>query len=332
MSKTEREKASIKQISTLSQREILVSKWRSLPSLYWSIVVGILTVFSVLQTTLLARWSSREVIWLLVVLMGLAFVSAIGIAMKQVTPTEKLALARALHTEAGCRFDERNYVEAEDAAKRSVELYPENSMSWSLLGRIQIRLGKPTDAVYAFENAIDVNRRSEWRTIYIHNRAVARIFNRDYGHARNDLNACIADKPHSWVSLRWRALVCYYMEDFSAAFIDVESCVRESPNRIPNQAVLAIIAKNAGKADQAAKATETALSLRPERAEDYYYIAALKGSLGRRDEAIKLLGLSMQLDDKMKSRAFFDPLWDYLRKDNDFTKLIELNSDNQVML
>lgn len=49
----------IDQISTSRQREILISKWRALPSLYWSIVVGILAIFSVLQTTLLSKWSNR---------------------------------------------------------------------------------------------------------------------------------------------------------------------------------------------------------------------------------------------------------------------------------
>lgn len=270
MRRSEEKEETIKQISTSRRREMLISKWRSLPSLFWSIIVGILAVFSVLQTTLLTEWSSRAVIWLLLALIFLALVAAVAVAIKQKTPTEKLAMARVLHTEAGRRFDEREYEEAEVAAERSVELDPEDSTIWSLLGRIRIRLGKPSEAIRAFENAIEVNKRPDWRTIYLHNRAVARILNREFGHARNDLKACIAENPHSWLSLRWRALSSYYMGDFSAALADAESSVRESPGRIPNQAVLAIVAKRAGKVNLAIEATKDALCPRPEKAADYY--------------------------------------------------------------
>lgn len=109
MSRSDKVEAAIEKLSTRRRREMLISKWRTLPSLYWSIVVGILAVFSVLQTTLLTGWSSLAVIWLLLALMGVAFVAAVAIAIKQKTPIEKLAMARALYTEAGRRFDERDY-------------------------------------------------------------------------------------------------------------------------------------------------------------------------------------------------------------------------------
>lgn len=315
----------IDQISKSRQREILISKWRALPSLYWSIVVGILAIFSVLQTTLLSEWSNKDLILLLLALLGISFVGSIVIAIRQKTSTEKLALAWALFTEAGRLFDERDYHDAAVLAERSVELDSENSMTWSILGRIWIRLGMPTDAIHAFEHAINVNKRPEWRTIYLHNRALARILNRDFGHARNDLNACIAEKPNSSLSLRWRALACYYMGDYSAALADSESSVRKSPCRIPNQAVLAIVSQTARKTNQAENATETALSLRPERSDDYYYLAVLKVFQSDRDEALRLLGISIQLDDKMKSRAYFDPFWDCIREDAGFKSLVVLN-------
>lgn len=251
--------------------------------------------------------------------------SSIGILLQN-APTEKLDMAREFHMEARRNFGERDYEKAEDAANRSVELDPTDSMTWSLLGRIRIRLGKPAEAINAFEHALAVNKQPDWRTIYLHNRALARILNRDFGHARNDLNACVAENPHSWVSLRWRAQASYYMNDFSAALADAESSVKESPGRISNQAVLAIVAKGAGKTNKAVKATENAVRSKPQKSPDYYYLAALKGSQGDRDEALRLLALSIQLDEKMRSRALFDPFWDWLREDASFTRLVSIDS------
>jgi tetratricopeptide (TPR) repeat protein len=175
---------------------MFISKWRSLPSLYWSIVVGILAAFSVLQMTLLNTWSSRALTWLLLVILTLAFLVALVVAFKQKTPTEKFAMARALHMEALRRFNERDYEKAEVLAVRSVELNPDESVSLGLLGRVWIRLGKPTDAIDAYERAMEVNKQPRWRTFYFHNRAVARVLSGDYGRAMNDLNDSIADDPH----------------------------------------------------------------------------------------------------------------------------------------
>jgi tetratricopeptide (TPR) repeat protein len=274
-----------------------------------------------LQTTLLITWSSRAITWLLLTILILAFLVALVIALKQKTPTEKFTMARELHMEALRLFKEREYEKAEALAAHSVDLNSEESVSWGLLGRIKLHLGKPVEAIYAYDCAINVNKQPTWKTFYLYYRAIARVLCREFGHARNDLNGSIVDDPRSAVSLRWRALVCYYMGDFSAALSDAEFCVRESPLRIGNQAVLAIVAKAAGKANQALKATEDALRIRPEKPQDYYYLAALKGVQGESTEAIRLLHIAIQMDDNMKSRAFFDPLWDCLREDDSFSRL-----------
>lgn len=330
MRRSEGEKSVDLKIPISHRRQMLLSKWRSLPSLYWSIVVGILAAFSVLQTTLLSTWNSRAVTWLLLTILILAFLAALVIALKQKTPTEKLATARALYMEARRRFHEKDYEEAEALASRSVGLNPEESVSWSLLGRIQIRRGKSVEAIRAYDHAIEVNKQPTWRTVYFHFRAIARVLNRDFGRARNDLNASIAEDPHSGVSLRWRALVSYYMGDFLAALADAELAVKESPLRIPNQAVLAIAAESAGKRNQATKAVESAWRIRPEKPEDYYYLAVLKRVQGEHTEAVRLLSIAIQLDDNMKSRAFFDPLWDHLREDDSFARLVLLHERTQV--
>lgn len=308
------------------RRDMLVSKWRSLPAMYWSIVVGILTVFSVLQPIFLAGWSSLALTGLLLVLFSMALVAAIIVARRQKTPTEKLAMARTLFSEARRRFGERDYSGAETAAKRSVELDPEESSTWNILGRAQIRLGKPAEAIEAYARALDVNRQPDWRTIYLNNRAVARILNREFGHARNDFNECVAESPHSWTRLRWRALASLYMGDLLAAQDDAKASVKEASERVSNQAVLAIIATAAGKASQAAEANEKIVGLRAEKPEDYYYFAALKCAQGESDEALRLLAISIQLDDKMKPRGRFDPLWDSLREDARFKGLVEPTS------
>lgn len=304
------------------RRQVLASKWRQIPSLFWSIVVGVLAVFSVLQTTLLRDWNGRATVGLLLLLFSSALIAAIVFAITHKTPTEKLAMARALYMEALSRFDEKDYEGAESAAERSADLDPEDSAVWNLLGRTKLRRGRLEEAIQAFGSALEVNRHPAWRNRYLHNRAVAYILNRDFGHARNDLDACVAALPHSWNRLKLRALASYYMNDVPAALADAEASVGESPRRVSNQAVLAIVATAAGKRGKATRAAEKARRLRLESPEDYYYLAALVGLSGDRDDALRLLGVSIALDDKIKPRATFEPLWDPLRDDAEFKRLI----------
>lgn len=314
------------------RRQILLSKWRSLPSLFWSIIVGVLAVFSVLQATLLTSLGTGATIGLLVVLLSLAMVAAVVVALRQKTPTEKLATARALFAESRQRFGEREYPAAETAALRSVDLDPEESPVWNLLGRTRLRLGKPADAIEAFTRALEVNRQSDWRNIYLHNRAVAYLSSHDFGRARQDLDKCIATTPRSWTRLRWRALACLHLGDLSGALADAESSVREAPGRVINQAVLAIVAEAAGKPRLAQNAAAEASRPRPESASDYYYLGALKAFRGDSNEALRLLEISIQLDDQMMPRASFDPLWDCLRESARFKRIVSSLADMRAGL
>jgi len=321
MGSSEGTSISTSELPAKRRRAILVSKWRALPALYWSILVGVLTAFSAVQATALKDWSSTASTLLLGLLLALALLAAIIIAWRQKTPTEKLAMARTYFSEARRRFGEKDYDGAETAAVRSADNDPDESSTWNLLGRIRIRRGDSSGAVEAFARALDVNVQPDWRTIYLHNRAVAYVLARDFGRARNDLDTCVRASPHSWTKRRWRALVNLYMEDVVAALRDARTSVEEA-RRVSNTAVLAIVELAAGNDAEAEEVAVEARALETEKAEDYYYLGALEARLGRIDEAERLLRISQQLDDKMKPRAQSDPLWEAWRDNPQFRGLL----------
>lgn len=313
-------------VSATRRRAVVLSRWASLPSLYWSIVVGVLTVFSVLQTTLLAGLGPRGTTALLASLLVVSALAAVLIARRQTMPAERLAMARALFSEARRRFGEREYRAAEEAAARSAEWDPEESATWNLLGRTRTRLGKPAEAIEAFGNALDVNRQPDWRPIYLHNRAVAYIMNGEYGRARSDLNIAVAAAPQNGTRLRWRALANYYMGAATEALEDAKSCVKAS-ERASTQALLAVIAGSVGEQSLASRAIDRALRLPLEKPEDYYYVGVWKLLFDDPEEAIRMLAISVQLDDKMRARATFDPFWSPMRNEERFRHLIDLTRE-----
>lgn len=312
------------------RREILASKWRSLPSLYWSIVVGVLTVFSVAQASVLREWSVQATLGLLGVLLGAAFGVALLVAWKHQTPTEKLAQARALFSEGRRRFGEKDYQGAADAAARSVALDPDECSTWNLLGRAKVRLGDGSGAVAAFSRAGEVNVQPDWRTIYLHNRGVSYLLLRDYGRARNDFDACVKDSPRNWTRLRWRALANLYLGDCAAALDDARASVHVT-KRVSNLAVLALVeaAANVGVV-QDSQAARNARREKAETAEDYYYLGALEAASGDLVKASRLLRIAEDLDDKMAARACVDALWDTVRYETEFCGLLGLPREDQV--
>jgi tetratricopeptide (TPR) repeat protein len=300
------------------RKEVIVSKWRALPSLYWSLVVGILTVFSVLQSTALSSWTPREVVIFLAVLLVGALIIAVWIASKQKTITERLATASALFAEARRRFGERDYEGAEVAAERSIGFDDCDSRVWNLLGRIRIRLGDGKGSVEALGKALSVNMQPDWVAIYHHNRGVAYLLCRDFGKAKRDFNKCLAEKPRSSVRLRWRSLCSYYINDFEAALRDALSCVKEAPTKVSGQAVLGVIALSSGASEYVNSLDELLRNLKPEEAEDYYYLAAYRLLQGSHGESARLLAIAIHLDDKIQPRFKTDPIWDAVREDHIF--------------
>jgi len=177
------------------RKEVVISKWRALPSLYWSIVVGILTVFSVLQSSALSSWTPREVVIFLSALLVAALIIAVWIASKQKTITERLATASALFAEARRRFGERDYEGVEIAAERSIGFDDCDSRVWNLLGRIRIRLGKGKGSVEALGKALSVNVQPDWVATYHHNRGVAHLLCRDFGKP-NEISTNVSPRSH----------------------------------------------------------------------------------------------------------------------------------------
>ena len=296
------------------RKEVIVSKWRALPSLYWSLVVGILTIFSVLQSTALSSWTPREVLIFLAVLLVGALIIAVWIASKQKTITERLATASALFAEARRRFGERDYEGAEVAAERSIGFDDCDSRVWNLLGRIRIRLGKGKGSVEALGKALSVNVQPDWVAIYHHNRGIAHLLCRDFGKAKRDFDKCLAEKPRSSVRLRWRSLCSYYINDCEAALRDALTCVKEGPTKVAGQALLGVIALSCGASEYVDAIDELLRHLKPEEAEDYYYLAAYRLLHGSHDESARLLAIAIHLDDKLKPRFKTDPIWDAVRE------------------
>lgn len=300
------------------RKQVIISKWRTLPPLYWSLVVGILTVFSVLQSTVLSGWSPKRIIILLSGLLAVALLLAVLIASKQKTITERLASASALYAEARRRFGEKDYEGAEIAAERSIAFDDCDSRVWNLLGRIRIRMGKGPGAVDALGKALELNVQPDWIAIYHHNRAVAHLLCRDFGKAKRDLDKCLAEKPRSSVRLRWRSLCSYYINDFESAMRDAISCVKEAPTKVAGQSVLGLIALSTGASEHINDIDKLLLHLKPEEAEDYYYLAAYRLSQGNLGEAARLLSIGIHLDDKIQPRFLTDPIWDTVRDDQRF--------------
>ncbi len=231
-------------------------------------------------------------------------------------------MARALYSEGRRRFGEKDYLGAEDAAARSATLDPNDCTTWNLLGRARVRLGDGAGAVAAFSEASKVNVQPDWRTVYLHNRAVAYIQKRDFGRARNDLDECVKEQPRNWTRLRWRALANLYLRDIPAALDDARASVKVT-KRVSNLAVLALVeaAANGGSTfdSQASRALKRE---KAEKAEDYYYQAAWEARSGRLTEATRLLVIAQELDDKMSARAAADPLWDSVRSDPQIMHLV----------
>lgn len=100
-------------------------------------------------------------------------------------PPDTLATARKL-------LDEKQYDKALKLTSLAVKKMPKRSGAWNTLGRVQLQMGKRSDAIESFEKAVDLNPKNSYAR---NNLGLALIYDKRYEEAVDTLEQAVEMEP-----------------------------------------------------------------------------------------------------------------------------------------
>ena len=144
-------------------------------------------------------------------------------------PPDTLATARKL-------LDEKQYDKALKLAGLACRKMPKRSGAWNTLGRVQLQMGKRTDAIESFEKAVELNPKNS----YAHNNlGLALIYDKRYEEAIDALEQAVEMDPveaYMWNNLGMAYEQLDRLDDARVAYsnaVEMESdLARESLARL----------------------------------------------------------------------------------------------------
>jgi len=305
--------------------DLFLRRFRRLPSKYWLILGSLFGIADFLTWSILSdiqpsqRWPvtlGLGVVALLITIVSIA---------RQPDVEEIVVHSRALTRMAREAFNSTNYAESLQLLEAAVRLDNDNTAAWSLLGRVLVRLGRFDEAVVPLNRAIELTQIKGNRHLLLVNRALARIFTDNLGAALADLDLILEENPKHTEALRIRATVWLILGRYDNAFHDLNAALKIKPNYLCARAIKAVALKRIGDLEQALRELKRCEALVPEDAVDMYHISLAYANLGRVDDAIEMLEAAIQRDPRCVPRAARDRLFDEVRNDPRFLKLITVH-------
>jgi len=299
---------------------LFLGRFRKLPAIYWAVLAAIFGVADFLTWSVLGDIPPRQRLqWTIGIAIGALLVTVVAV-LRRPTIDERMAHARALERMAREAYNAGNYVEAEGHLRKAVQLDPEEVGAWGLLGRTLVRLGKYAEAIRPLTRAIELTQVN--RALYLHNRGVAYAMLGQYGRALDDFEESLKERPSRHRTLRWRAMVWFYLGRLDNALKDATDAVELRPHYVCGHATKAIILYELGQIVDAENTLAHCESLLPDDADEFYCLSLAYSRLKGPEQTLQALRIAIERDTKYRARAQIEPLFDRLRENPQFREIV----------
>lgn len=316
-------------LSSTKKIKLFFSRFRRLPTVYWAVLASIFGVADFLTWSILADFPPSKR-WLLT--LGIAtgtLIFTVIMVLVRPSDTEATVYARSLSRLARESFNARDYSEAHRLLDAAIQLDNDNIASWSLLGRVLVRIGKFDEALLPLSRGLDLSQVRGNKHIILLNRSIAHYCLGDLGHALDDLNQILDESPTHIEALRLRATVWLQLGRYNNALDDIEKALSKRPTYLCGHAIKAVILKRLRKTRLARAELKQCDALQPDDSVDFYCLSLAYAHLGKVDEALDYLQTSVQHDSKCLYRAERDPLFDVIRENPQFSIIISNHHGNE---
>ena len=133
-------------------------------------------------------------------------------------------------------LEEKQYDKALKLATLAIKHMPKRSAAWNTLGRVQLQMGKRTDAIASFEKAVDLNPKNSYAR---NNLGLALIYDKRFDEAADMLEQAVELEPveaYMWNNLGMAYEQLDRLDDARVAYgnaVEMESTLaRESLARL----------------------------------------------------------------------------------------------------
>lgn len=317
--------------STVAQRILVFAeRFRELPATSWVITTGAVTIFAALQAVVFPDFKGPPALLAYGGILGVSILLAGLYAVRRPSLSQRMLEARR-HYNRGCvAFEDMRYGIAIDEFKQACEKDADNYPYVSVYGKACLRLGRYDEAITALTQSHDVAPTKEAKLAAKRNRGVAAMVVNNWGLAHSDFTEYLDTNKKSGVVHRMRALVYLATGDMREAVADARKAASLAPKTSTVHATLATILATSGDQNGARKAVIKAQGIEHEKAVALYALAQAHAKLGDSDIAFLRLEKAVQVDTRFGPRAALDPLFTDLRRDDRFSKAIDLGGAVKV--
>jgi len=217
-------------------------------------------------------------------------------------------------------YYDRDWMGAERASKRAIELNPNSAGAHLTYGQYLTVVGKHDEAFAEGKRALELNPLSLRSAAGL---AGSFMMARQYDQAIEEYQRILEKAPNYWEPRVWLALIYMQKEMYNEAVAAIQNGMklfREAPPMIP---AAASVYASLGKREEAKELLDELIELSKKRYVSPLWIALIFKSLGQNDQAFEWLEKAYEERDNWLIYFKVTPFFDSLRSDDRYAALLK---------
>jgi tetratricopeptide (TPR) repeat protein len=228
--------------------------------------------------------------------------------------------SRVLNTKASALSELGNHKAAIDILKDALDIVPEDPITLNNIGLCYHYIGDFVNARKYYEKSSQIIRDARVVT----NLAVTYYYNNDVDTFSKLLEEASILDPTETYMLLWKAIYKIDKGDYDEALTLLDNLLSNNPNFLAGKSNkgLALVLK--GDRDSGLELLHAVFHEDPSGTHGMYQMARAQAFLQNHDSALFYLKKAIDLGPSRKTRTKIDPLFDFLKNDKEFKKILEI--------